>query len=354
MAQHTRVDTTPRATFVYPDSSPAELAPLPPAQAIQVMPPAQVEIEDVLEGKIRAIERTSPLLQAQAFMVKYAGMTFILAILSAGLVWYAALPAPVFLLLFGGMSIAGYFALGWLEAGHTSFGVERLRLREGASVLKRKIEADENVQLAQIELQAQILEAQREYNRQQDERLQARIQAQLARHETPQSTSNMVASYVPPDYATGSVAAVSPEVDTTLTPPSYTVAKPAHIAYRHELEAPSFLREKTQRRVRDEARRTLTDFVASLYERDEAGSWPRLFEDGRIRRNVKTPMSARSGVSAPVREQIDGILRELDRCGVWLLRYDDDQRLYRLNLDRYPAPDIALDAIGDVPTQRLM
>lgn len=347
MAQHTRTDTTPRATFVYPDSSPAELAPLPPAQAIQILPPAQaIQIEDVLEGRIRAIERTSPLLSAEAFLLKYAGMTFILAILSAGLVWYAALPAPVFLLLFGGMSIAGYFALGWLEAGHTSFGVERLRLREGAKVLRHKIDADAEVQLAQIDLQAQILEAQREYNRQQDERLQARIQAQLVRHETPQSTANMVANYVPDDY---SVTAVSPVTDT-----GYTVAKPAHVAYRHELEVPSFLREKTQRRVRDEARRTLTDFVASLYERDESGSWLRLFEDGRIRRNVKTPMSARSGLAAPVREQIDAILRELDACGIWLLRYDEDQRLYRLNLDRYPAPDMAVDAIGDVPTQRLM
>ena len=75
----------------YPDSSPAELAPLPPAQAIQILPPAQaIQIEDVLEGRIRAIERTSPLLSAEAFLL-YAGMTFILAILSAGLVWYAAL-----------------------------------------------------------------------------------------------------------------------------------------------------------------------------------------------------------------------------------------------------------------------
>ena len=353
MAQ-SRVDTTPRATFVYPDSQPAELAPLPPAQAIQILPPAQVQIEDVLEGRIRAIERTSPLIQAQAFTLKYAGLTIILAILAAGLVWYAALPAPVFLLLFGGMSTLGYFALGWLEAGHTSFGVERLRLREGAKVLRHKIDADTEVQLAQIELQASILEAQKEYNRQQDERLQARISAQLVRHETPQGTANMLASYLPPDYATGSVAAVSPEVDTTLTPPGYTVAKPAHVAYRHELEVPSFLREKTQRRVRDEARRTLTDFVASLYARDESGSWLHLHEDGRIRRNVKTPMSARSGLAAPVREQIDAILRELNACGVWLIRYDEDQRLYRLNLDRYPAPDMAVDAIGDVPTQRLM
>lgn len=354
MAQHTRTDTTPRATFVYPDSSPAELAPLPPAQAIQVLPPAQIEIEDVLEGRIRAIERTSPLLQAQAFTLKYLGLSIVLCILSAGLVWYAALPAPLFLVIFGGMSFAGYWLLGLTEAQHTSFGVERLRLREGAKVLRHKIDADAEVQLAQIDLQAQILEAQREYNRAQDERLQARIQAQIARHETTQSSSNMLASYLPPDYATDSVAAVSPEVDTTLAPPGYTVAKPAHVAYRHELEVPSFMAEKTQRRVRDEARRTLTDFVASLYERDESGSWLHLHEDGRIRRNVKTPMSARSGLAAPVREQIDAILRELNACGIWLIKYDTDQRLYRLNVDRYPAPDMAVDAIGDVPTQRLM
>lgn len=328
MTQSRQVDTTPRApTFVYPDSSPAELAPLPPAQAIQVLPPARIEIEDVLEGRIRAIERTSPLLQAQAFMVKYAGMTIILAILSAGLVWYAQAPAPVFLLLFGGMSIAGYFALGWLEAGHTSFGVERLRLREGAKVLRRKIDADENVQLAQIELQAQLLQAQREYNRQQDERLRERISAQVARHETAQSSANMVASYVPEDYATA--------VDEVLTVPGY-------------------MEEQTQRRTHDEARRTLAAFVASLYQENESGVWLHLHSDGRIRRNVKTPMSARSGVSAPVREQIDGILRELDNCGVWLIRYDEAQRLYRLNIDRYYTPDVAVDAIGDVPTQRLM
>ena len=81
MAQHTRTDTTPRATFVYPDSSPAELAPLPPAQAIQILPPAlAIQIEDVLEGRILAIERTSPLPSAEAFLLKYAGTTFILAI----------------------------------------------------------------------------------------------------------------------------------------------------------------------------------------------------------------------------------------------------------------------------------
>ena len=335
MAQQSRVDATPRATFVYPDSQPAELAPLPPAQAIQILPPAQIAIEDVLEGRIRAIERTSPLIQAQAFTLKYAGLSIILAILAAGLVWYAALPAPLFLVIFGGMSFAGYWLLGLTEAQHTSFGVERLRLREGAKVLRRKIDADENVSLAQIDLQAQILEAQREYNRAQDERLQARIQAQLARHETAQSSSNMVATYVPDDYATGSVAAVSPEVDTTLTPPGY-------------------VEERTQRRVRDEARRTLTAFVATLYQENDAGLWINLHGDGRIRRNVKAPMSARSGVSAPVREQIGAILRELDSCGVWLLRYDEAQRLYRLNLDRYPAPDMAVDAVGDVPTQRLM
>ncbi len=329
MAQHTRVDTTPRgATFVYPDvTQDGQLAPLPPAQAIQILPPARIEIEDVLEGRIRAIERTSPLLQAQAFTLKYLGLSVVLCILSAGLVWYAALPAPLFLVIFGAQAFVGYFALGWLEAGHTSFGVERLRLREGAKVLRAKISADENVQLAQIELQAQLLAAQREYNRQQDERLRERISAQVARHETAQSSANMVANYVPEDYATAG--------DEVLTVPGY-------------------MEEQTQRRTHDEARRTLAAFVASLYQENESGVWLHLHSDGRIRRTVKTPMSARSGVSAPVREQIDAILRELDNCGVWLIRYDEAQRLYRLNVNRYHTPDVAIDALNDVPTQRLM
>lgn len=342
------------------DSTPI-LPALPPAHAVEIVPhDADLAIEDVLAraGSIRAIEKTSPLLSAQAFMIKYAGLSATLLVLSVGLTWLTAAPAPMAIVTFAGLSFLGYFALGWTEAQFTTAGVERLRLREGAKTLRYKIDADRDVQLAQVELQTTIVGAQTEYNRQQDSRLRERIAAQVAYREAPQMTQNRQANYVPPDWlrTKNSVVSVAlPEENTGNTATIQPVyATPAPLFLREELTPPSWMQERTARAVRDDARRKLTEFIASLYERDESGSWLRLHEDGRIRRDVKTPMSARSGLSAPLRSQIDGILQELDRCGAWLVRYDGDQRLYRLNLSRYPDADGAIDAIADVPTPRLM
>jgi hypothetical protein len=286
---------TPTFVDAHAGEKTAQLVPTVPAQNITVQAPDTAAPEDVFgRMAVRTVEHTSPMLAAQAFLVKYAGLTAILAVLSVGLVWWLQAPAPFALVLFAGLAIAGYWLLAWTEAVFTVAGVERHRLTQGAKVLRAQIDAEHDVRLAQVELQQSIVNSQREYNRQVAQRHRAQLQAHM-----------------------------QPETDT-----------------------PAWVRRPGRE---DTARRVLLDFTVSLYERDDAGDMHRVDSAGYIARDTVIPFGKRGGLTQAQRQQVTAVLAELDARGVWLLRFDKQKRLWQLNVRRYPDAQAAVDAIDSVP-----
>lgn len=314
------------------------LAPmLPEPSAVRILPPDEYgDAGGVLpQHAVRVVETRDELRSATAFLVKYAGLSVTLLVLTVAgtrlldvaFFWWGAWT-------YGVLLIAGYAVLAWLEHTFTAYGTERTRLQLGAGVLRAQIDAQKDVQLALVDLQHEQVQAQREYNGEIMQQARERAQVQLARHETAQSSLNRLHTYVPPAGAQQQLVRVFDADD--LEPPAWWTAP----------DEPS---------VRDSARRTLLDFLLTLYERDEStGEYVRLHADGRIRRHVRVPASSRSGLPPDERAQLVDLLHSLQvrGTGAWLLRYDSAQRLWRLNVKRYATVQDALDAVDTVRTGR--
>jgi len=316
-----------RSTFVAPYDADNERL-TPPAQQVTVQPPDTVDVADVLAAQnVRVVETRDAMTAARAFLLKYAGLTLVLVVLAAGLTVELQLGAWRGVLVFAALAIGGYAALSYLEHEYTTVGVEKTRLRHGARVLREQLRCDTEVRLAQVTLQRESVAAQRAYNEQVAANARQRASSQLQRHEAAQSHANRLHTHVP---YTPLTLGKPPDA-----PSAWNVA---------DLPAPTFLRR------RDEARRVLLDFVTSLYDRDEDGALVRLHDDGRVRREVRIPFGSRGGLTPSVRQQCQDVLRTLSRSGAWLLRYDEDQRLWRLNVATYRTVDDAIDALDAVPT----
>lgn len=297
-------------TFVDAGKSAAPLVPVIPAQAVTVETPAGAAPEDVFgRMAVRTVEHTSPMAQAQAFLVKYAGLTLVLAVLSVGLVWWLRAPAPVAVVVFAGLAIVGYWTLAWTDAMFTVTGVERHRLTQGANVLRAQIVAERDVRMAQVRLQQAIVEAQRDYNRQLAERHRERLREAAQPSSTP-ATAQLT-------------TATQDAIDGTLDTLAYTPAQPSHRT----------------------AQRVLLDFTASLYERGEDGRLLRVDGHGYVQRDTVIPFGKRGGLTQAQRQQVAALLVDIERHGGWLLKFDKDKRQWRLNMARYADADAAIDAI---------
>lgn len=263
---------------------------------------------------------------AAAFLVKYAGLTAILLVLSVGVTTLTGMPMAAGATLFASVAVSGYFVLARMENGYSLYGVERARLNAGRDVLLAKVYADRDIRLAELDVESDRLAVTDAANKLHAERLQRRIDAQMARHEVTQDAANRQNSYYPRWLAQPSTPTVEPLPE---------------------------VEERAILRVDDAARRRLLEWLADVYATDADGSFVNMYADGRIRRDYGVPLSSRSGVGAGERKQMQGILDELRRCGAWLVRYDKEQRLYEVNLELYPNAADAIDAVNNAPTPRL-
>jgi hypothetical protein len=301
------------ATWVEPgDAVFTPPAPRVDMPALPGLDPASV----FTRGNVRTVERTSPVEAAAGFLVRYAGLTVILAILALGLTKHFELGMWRGVLAFAALSTAAYYLLGQLEHQHSGAGVERHRLTVGGDVLVTKIDADKTVQLARIALEREALAAQREHNAVTMARARAAAAAQLAQHSAPQSGMNLVASYV--------------------ESPSWSV---------DDLTAPAFLTPRG--RAHDGARRALLTALCKLYQVDDTGSWIWLTDAGIVRDEFPSPWSKRGGLSKAQRQQLLGVLASATPP---LLAYDDVIRKWRLDLKCYPTAAAAVDAVDALRT----
>lgn len=306
---------------------------LVPVSKVEIMQPDEVDTAGLIPAqRVQVIERRDAVSSAVAFLIKYLGLTLVLLVLAVGLTQVLDLGGWLGVFLFGAMALAGYALLAFGENVFTSVGVERLRVRKGADVLHAHIRAQRDIQLAHVGLQQAQVDAQREYNRQVAEQARARAQAQLVRHEQPQAQLNALHNYAPQTHAPRPAPAAW-QVDE-LEPPDWWT--------RTNTEQPV---TQDARLVRDKARRALLDFLLEAYELDEQGQWLRMHEDGRVKRHVRVPVSGRGGLSPAQRQQALDMLAQLERTGAWLLRYDEAQRLWCVNVARYADVADAIDAV---------
>lgn len=312
-------------TFVDAGIETTQLVPALPAQSINIETPNGAAPEDVFGAvSMRSVEHTSPMAQARGFLVKYAGLSLVLAVLSVGLVWWLRAPAPVALITFAALAIIGYWGLAYTESVFTTAGVERHRLTQGARVLRAQIDAERDVRMAQVALQQSVVDSQREYNRQLAERHRQRLQSAP----TPATTQSL-----------------TQEKETASSANSAEFQLETHA----ETDTPAWVQ---QRPVGADAtaRNALLAFVAGLYERGEDGRLLRVDADGYIARDTIIPFGKRGGLTQAQRQQAQTILTDLERSGLWLLRFDGDKRLWRLNVRQYPTADAAVDAVDGVPS----
>lgn len=294
------------------------------SSGVSVLPPEDdLDVGGVLPAhSVRVLETRDDLRSATAFLVRFAGLAVALLILTIAGVRILEVRFVWVWWTWGVMLVCAFALLAILDHRYSAYGVERERLHEGASVLRADIDARKAVQLAVVALQQEQVRAQAEYNRESLRLARDRAYAQLARHETPQSSLNRLHNFVP---------AVKDVDADSLEPPSWWQPP----------EAPQ---------VRDNARRALVDFLLHLYEKDNSGEYAHLYEDGRIKRHVRVPAGVRGGLSPGEREQLVDLLRTLERTGAWLLKYDEQQRLWRLNVERYADVGEALQAVDSVST----
>lgn len=291
---------------------------------VSVLPPEDdLDVGGVLPAhSVRVLETRDDLRSAVAFLVKYAGLAVALLVLTVAGVLILEVRFIWTWWTWGVLLVLGYALLSYLDHRFSAYGVERERLYAGASVLRADIDARKSVQLAVVSLQQEQMRAQAEYNRESLRLARDRAYAQLSRHETPQHELNRLHNYVAPVR----------DVDIDA------------------LQAPAWWHAPDEPQVRDNARRALVDFVCRLYERDNSGERVHLHEDGRIKRHVRVPAGVRGGLPPDERAQLVDLLRTLERTGAWLLKYDEQQRLWRLNVERYGSAEEALDAVDTVST----
>lgn len=196
-------------------------------------------------------------------------------------------------------------------------------------------------ELERVRLQREHVAAQREANRRLVQDTQARVDAQMVRHTTPQNELNRLNTYRPQprpqDARQGALGH---------TPIVYDLKLPSSSLEAH-LETPETSMEVEP--VVDPIRKRLLDFTCDLYlDRDpETGEYRRMHEDGRFRKGVVAPWSQRSDLTQAQRRQIEELLRQITPS---LFIYDGDRKLWVLNLQNYRRVHHAVAAVDGALT----
>jgi hypothetical protein len=156
--------TTNRSTYV---AAAPELPALYAPRTPQSAPLPEIDLRSVLSTSQAQAQHNDAMQAARAFLLRYSALSCILLVLSIALTFRLQLHLASGALLFAVACIGAYYALSELDWRHSGPGAERLRLELAADVLSEYIDAHRDVQLAQLRMQAQHLQARERYNRQQ-------------------------------------------------------------------------------------------------------------------------------------------------------------------------------------------
>lgn len=253
--------------------------------------------------------------QGIGFNLKYAPLFVILAILAYGLAikshqdfWFGTV-------LFGVLSVVGYWLLGFMENIFEPTSGHVVRSFFGYLVLKAEIASSERTQAMYYETEQMRLE-----NERLDKTIiEQKVIEQVNRHSLPQMTMNQLTSYEDADAF---------EDDEPVS------AAAAYTIPLAELQNP-----------KDEARTILLDFLTDLYgQGDEV-----IKADGRLAKGVVAPWVAKSDLSAPLKRKILDLINQTNPR----IFSQEGTQPWRLNLKAYPDIHTALDALNASVTRNL-
>jgi len=159
----------------------------------------------------------------------------------------------------------------------------------------------------------------------------AKAVAQVARHSRPQSTSNLLANYVP--LADSEVNHFDAE---ELAPPAFMA-----VDVTDNAPADAYV---------DVVREAVLSLLVKLYKQAD-GAFVNVKPDGTLSDGVIVPWSKRGGLTEAQRRQALDLLDQVQRIGGWLMRYDDTLRKWKLNLSLYSNFDAACEILDKCPTR---
>ena len=251
--------------------------------------------------------------QGIGFNLKYAPLFVILAILAYGLAikshqdfWFGTV-------LFGTLSVVGYWLLGFMENVFEPTSGHVVRSFFGWLVLNAEIASSERVQMEYYKTEQIRLE---------NERLDKTIIAkkvieQVNRHSLPQSAANQLTNFEYTDEF---------EDDEPIN------AGAAYTIPLAELQKP------------DEARTILLDFLTDLYQHSDEMIKP----DGRLKKEAGVaPWAAQSDLSAPIKRKILDLIKQSK------IFSQEGTQPWRLNLAAYPDIHSAIEALDASVTRNL-
>ena len=276
-------------------------------QQTTMQPPARRYTVD--PGQIFVEPRTSQqpaidyLRQAIGFNIKYAALSLILAILAYSLAARTGHNFTFGTVLFAGLSLAGYWALGFMENVFEPTSGHVVRSFFGWLVLREDIQSHERIQY--MYWKAEWMRLQNERIEAENVRLQ--IRAQVERHSLVQSELNRLSNYELQD--------------------------------EDEEPSPEFMLEQTT----DEARAILLGFLGDLYRhRDEC-----VKSDGNLKKGIVAPWTDSADCPAPTKRQMLDLLNQVEPR----LFRQHGTRPWQLNVEDYPTIDEAIAAINEAKTR---
>lgn len=291
-----------------------------PSESLPITPPMGRRIT-VDPGAIFAepvVKQPTPIdyvAQGIGFNLKYAPLFVILAILAYGLAikshqdfWFGTV-------LFGVLSVVGYWLLGFMENVFEPTSGHVVRSFFGYLVLKAEIASSERTQ----EMYYQTEQMRLENERLKDSIIEHRVIEQVQRHSLPQVTMNQLTNF-------DDVEAFDDE-EPANTKAAYTIPLA-------ELKS-----------NKDEARTILLDFLTDLYSQgDEV-----IKADGRLAKGVVAPWVAKSDLSLPIKRKILDLINQTTPK----IFSQEGTQPWKLNLKAYPDIYSAIEALDASVTRDL-
>lgn len=291
-----------------------------PSESLPVAPPLGRRIT-VDPGAIFAepvVKQPTPIdyvSQGIGFNLKYAPLFVILAILAYGLAIKSKQDFWFGTVLFGTLSVIGYWMLGFMENIFEPTSGHVVRSYFGYKVLKAEIESSERTQAMYYETEQMRLENERLKNI----IVEQKVIEQVNRHSLPQPVMNQLTNFDDADPFEDDEPASRKDV--------YTIPL-------NELKNP-----------KDEARTILLDFLTDLYSQGDEVIKP----DGTLKKGTVAPWVAKSDLPIPIkRKMIDLINQTMPK-----LFTQEGTQPWRLNIAAYPDIHSAIDALNTSVTRDL-
>lgn len=309
-----------------------EIIQIPSARRISVDPGQIFAEPNAKQAQINYVA------QGVGFNIKYAPLFIILAILAYGLAvkmgqdfWFGTV-------LFGALSVAGYWALGFMENVFEPTSGHVVRSWFGAKVIIADIESNERIQVEYQRTRQMELENERLAH---EANIQRRDQV-IEQMTQPQSTFNQLTTF-------------DPEADVVHEPIPAAVLNRTYSMNIQQLEKPEFMNKTSGLNDTEKVLEILTDFTLDLYESLDTDD-PLIKSDGIFNRTTKAPWSQRgvdkneNSVPAPIKRKIEDVIKQTTPR---LFIYDGSSTVWRLNIKDYPDYDAACYAVEQTRVRKV-